>query len=182
MIYLHHQLYSSASTGGLLCASTNIGSLAKAKSSIIECKAEAGSDLALTSLASPLVNGLYHLLHTTSLFLLYRPFMRWSFDVEENYTLNLDVRVWEEIHGASTAGLEWVLNLPDPSRLLFFGPYVVGIAAFVQYHHWARRREVSGKIMLERLVKCIDKWVEDGRLTHSKAVSRNLLRNYSDDG
>ncbi|KAK1922920.1 hypothetical protein DB88DRAFT_511496 [Papiliotrema laurentii] len=124
--------------------------------------------LRLTSLSSSTRCGLLHLLHTTALFLLYRPFMRWSFSVDPQYTLDLDLRVWEDIHGASSAGLEWLTNHPDPSRLLGWGTYTAGIAAFVQYHHWARRREASGVIMLEKVVGCAGRWVEGDKLAVSK--------------
>lgn len=126
--------------------------------------------LRLTSLSSSTRCGLLHLLHTTALFLLYRPFMRWSFSVDPQYTLDLDLRVWEDIHGASSAGLEWLTNHPDPSRLLGWGTYTAGIAAFVQYHHWARRREASGVIMLEKVVGCAGRWVEGDKLAVSKEV------------
>lgn len=131
--------------------------------------------LRLTSLTSPVQAGMLHLLHVTVVFLLYRPFMRWSFDVDARITFDLDLRVWSELHGASSSGLEWVSNLPDVSELQCWGGYAVGMASFLQYHHWARRRDGGGVIMLEKVKDSARAWTEDGKLSELRRVSTGML-------
>jgi hypothetical protein len=149
---------------------TSNGALLELRADLKRWKESLPVNLRLTNLSSPIPAGLLHLLHTTIVFLLYRPFMRWSFFVKIELELDLDLRVWEDIRSASTAGLEWVSTLPDLSRLLSWGPYVVNMMSFLQYHSWARRREAGAEMLLDKVGKAMELWTADDKLSVMKEV------------
>jgi len=153
---------------------TNNGDLLRIRDHLKSWKSSLPIDLRLANLASSIQAGLLHLLYTTVMFLLYRPFMRWSFFVECHFDIDLELRVWEDIRSASTAGLEWVTTLPDLSRLLGFGSYPINMASFLQYHSWARRREAGGVMILDKVHKAIGDWTADDKLAIMKEVRHGL--------
>ena len=65
---------------GLAAASNK--DLIRMRDELREWKDGVPAGLRLTNLASSVQAGLLHLLHTTTVFILYRPFMRWSFHVD----------------------------------------------------------------------------------------------------
>ncbi|WRT63193.1 uncharacterized protein IL334_000096 [Kwoniella shivajii] len=111
--------------------------------------------------------GILHLLYTSITFLLYRPFMRWSFICPSHIDLSLDIPVWMDLNPAARHALEWATNQDDPADLLFFGPYALGLMSLVQYHSYARRREWDGVMILEKFEKTTNTWIEawgEGRM------------------
>lgn len=65
--------------------------------------------------------------------------------------------------------------LHDVSELQCWGGYAVGMASFLQYHHWARRRDGGGVIMLEKVKDSARAWTEDGKLSELRRVSTGML-------
>ncbi|WVF66525.1 hypothetical protein IAT40_001265 [Kwoniella sp. CBS 6097] len=118
------------------------------------------SSLKFNGIWSGLPAGLLHLLHTTVLILLYRPFMRWSFICPPHLDLSLDIPAWMEINPATHQVLEWATNQDELADLLFFGPYALSLSGLVQYHSYARRREWDGVVMLEKFNRDgVDRWI-----------------------
>ncbi|WVQ64297.1 uncharacterized protein L199_002459 [Kwoniella botswanensis] len=109
---------------------------------------------------SSLPAGILHLLHTTVTFLLYRPFMRWSFICPSHIDLSLDIPVWVNLNPATRHALEWATNQDELCDLLFFGPYALGLMGLVQYHSYARRREWDGVVILEKFRETTNRWIE----------------------
>ncbi|OCF34902.1 hypothetical protein I316_03449 [Kwoniella heveanensis BCC8398] len=105
--------------------------------------------------------GLLHLLHTTVLILLYRPFMRWSFICPAHLDLSLDIPAWMDINPATHQVLEWATNQDELADMLFFGPYALSLCGLVQYHSYARRREWDGVVMLEKFNRDgVERWIK----------------------
>ncbi|WVQ94141.1 hypothetical protein IAU59_001219 [Kwoniella sp. CBS 9459] len=123
-------------------------------------KEDLGSSLKFNGIWSGLPAGLLHLLHTTVLILLYRPFMRWSFICPPHLDLSLDIPAWMEINPAAHQVLEWATNQDELADLLFFGPYALSLSGLVQYHSYARRREWDGVVMLEKFNRDgVERWI-----------------------
>ncbi|KIR75240.1 hypothetical protein CNBG_9317 [Cryptococcus deuterogattii R265] len=126
---------------------------------VLRWKSDLPRDLQFTGESSSLPSGILHILHTAVMILLYRPFMRWSFIVPQYLSFDLNLEVWTLVCPAARSSLEWAANLRDPSELLFFGPYALGLSCLIQYHSYARRREWDGVVVLERLLtNGIEKW------------------------
>lgn len=87
--------------------------------------------------------------------------MRWSFICPPNLTLDLDLAVWSELLSSATAALEWVIEQEDLQDLFFFGPYALSLCGFLQYHSWARRREMEGIKLLERVSRQMRRWEKE---------------------
>jgi hypothetical protein len=172
-LLLHRVLLAIYGPEGV--AHTTDTELAAIRDDLKQWRENLPDSLSLTSLTSPVQAGLLHLLHLAVHFLLYRPFMRWSFVVDPRLAFDLDLRVWSELHGASSSGLEWISNLADLADLHCWGGYAVGVASFLQYHHWARRRDGGGVIMLEKVKDSARAWTEDGKLGELRRVSTRVM-------
>lgn len=86
--------------------------------------------------------------------------MRWSFICPTHLTLDLDLSVWNELYPASRTAIEWASNRDEMMDLGCFGPYALGLCAFLQFHTWARRREWEGVVMLEKASQAVDRWAK----------------------
>lgn len=118
--------------------------------------------------------GLLHLLYTSTIFLLYRPVMRWSFIVPSHIELNTDVPVWLSLLSLSREAIDFAAGVEDAADLLFFGPYALGLAGLVQYHTWARRGEWEGAEMVGKAKAAAQRWVaamEEGEMPLLRRVS-----------
>ncbi|WWC93139.1 uncharacterized protein L201_008106 [Kwoniella dendrophila CBS 6074] len=134
---------------------------------LLRWKEELPSVLRFHGSWSSLPSGILHLLHTTATFLLYRPFMRWSFICPSHIDLSLDIPVWSDLNPATRQSLEWATNQDELADLLFFGPYALGLMSIIQYHSYARRREWDGVVILEKFRETASRWIEgwgEGRM------------------
>ncbi|GFZ44515.1 hypothetical protein JCM24511_02238 [Saitozyma sp. JCM 24511] len=125
---------------------------------LLKWKSGLSGPLQFTGVWSTLPAGILHTLHTALYLLLHRPFMRFSFIVPQNLELNVDLEVWVVLATASRLAIEWAANQDDIADLLFFGPYALGLCAWVQYHTWARRREWDGVLTLEKGKAAVTRW------------------------
>ncbi|WWC67325.1 uncharacterized protein I206_101233 [Kwoniella pini CBS 10737] len=134
---------------------------------LLRWREELPSNLRFNGSWSSLPSGILHLLHTTATFLLYRPFMRWSFICPPHIDLSLDIPVWLDLNPATRQALEWATNQDELADLLFFGPYALSLMSLVQYHAYARRREWDGVVILEKFRETATRWIEgwgEGRM------------------
>jgi hypothetical protein len=144
---------------------------------LLKWKSGLSGPLQFTGVWSTLPAGILHTLHTALYLLLHRPFMRFSFIVPLNLELNVDLEVWVVLATASRLAIEWAANQDDIADLLFFGPYALGLCAWVQYHTWARRREWDGVVTLEKGKAAVTRWTTgmgSGHLPILQAVSRTI--------
>ncbi|KAL7423626.1 hypothetical protein Q5752_001207 [Cryptotrichosporon argae] len=129
------------------------------RDALAEWNARLPAALAWNGLWSSLQSGILHLLYTTTLLLLYRPFMRWSFMVPPALELNMGIPEWTELLACSRGCIEWAANQEELADLLFVGPYALGICGLIQYHTWARRREADGVVLLEKARRdVVERW------------------------
>nr|XP_018266143.1 uncharacterized protein I303_00112 [Kwoniella dejecticola CBS 10117]OBR88301.1 hypothetical protein I303_00112 [Kwoniella dejecticola CBS 10117] len=134
---------------------------------LLQWKEELPSSLNFKGSWSNLPSGILHLLHTTATFLLYRPFMRWSFICPPHIDLSLDIPVWLDLNPSTRQALEWAANQDELADLLLFGPYALGLMSLVQYHLYARRREWDGIVILGKFRETTIRWIEgwgEGRM------------------
>ncbi|ORY27489.1 hypothetical protein BCR39DRAFT_538261 [Naematelia encephala] len=108
--------------------------------------------------------GLLHLLHTTIMILLYRPFMRWSFICPDHLTLDLDLARWSILYPAARLAVDWASNQEDLMDLMPVVPYALGVCSFLLYHSFARRRDWDGVVGLEKLKGAVERW--QGPVSH----------------
>ncbi|KAK4685961.1 hypothetical protein P7C73_g4178, partial [Tremellales sp. Uapishka_1] len=130
--------------------STTNADIEGVKASIKDWRESLPSSLTFQGRWSSLQAGLLHMLYVVVVFLLHRPFMRFSFIVPAHLDLSLDVVVWEDLSTSSKSAIEWAVDQGDLADLLFVGPYALSLCCFVQYHRYARRKEWDGVMMLEK--------------------------------
>nr|XP_019048188.1 hypothetical protein I302_01953 [Kwoniella bestiolae CBS 10118]OCF27118.1 hypothetical protein I302_01953 [Kwoniella bestiolae CBS 10118] len=174
-VFFHHLFTLTLILSDLLAKVYGINGINKTRNQdiqdirvrLLRWKEELPPILTFNGAWSSLPAGILHLLHTTVTFLLYRPFMRWSFICPSHIDLSLDIPVWLDLNPATRVALEWATNQDELGDLLFFGPYALGLMGLVQYHSYARRREWDGVVILEKFRETTTRWIEgwgEGRM------------------
>ncbi|KIY67758.1 hypothetical protein CYLTODRAFT_454194 [Cylindrobasidium torrendii FP15055 ss-10] len=84
--------------------------------------------------------------------------MRHSFIVPNHIGFNLDIPAWMKLRAAADDALRWVTAHPSVLDAPFMVSYAIILCALIQYHTWARRKEVEGITALQQLQTAIDGW------------------------
>ncbi|KAG9027836.1 hypothetical protein FRB95_007346 [Tulasnella sp. JGI-2019a] len=102
--------------------------------------------------------GLLHLFYTCVCMMFWRVFMRLSYTCPAHLKFSLTVERWTELQQWSRESIEWLDRHETCFDSWMFVSYAASAAALIQYHTWARRRDLEAVKTLKLLKDCVQRW------------------------
>lgn len=135
--------------------------------------------LRFTGNESSILAGMLQMLFTTVQFLFWRGFLRVQHPPPSHLKLMLNAATWNQLVNWSRECIEWLNANDHVLDTLYVFPYTATSCALVQYHHWARKREMAALETLKLVRDIVARWEEalqpDQMSTRKKSCETMML-------
>ncbi|KZP12550.1 hypothetical protein FIBSPDRAFT_835995 [Athelia psychrophila] len=102
--------------------------------------------------------GLLHILYCCVCMIFWRVFMRISYSCPDHLKFGLTVDRWSALIQLTGDAIDWLDTHERLYDVWLLVPYAATSCALVQYHTWARRRDVDAAAKLRKLRDCVRRW------------------------
>jgi len=102
--------------------------------------------------------GLLHLMYSCVCMLFWRVFMRISYSCPDHLKFGLTVEQWSVLVHLTGESIDWLDAHERMYDVWLLVPYAATSCALVQYHTWARRKDVDAAAKLRKLRDCVRRW------------------------
>ncbi|KAF7974819.1 hypothetical protein HWV62_11171 [Athelia sp. TMB] len=102
--------------------------------------------------------GLLHLLYCCVCMIFWRVFMRISYSCPDHLKFGLTVDRWSELVQLTGDAIDWLDTHERLYDVWLLVPYAATSCALVQYHTWARRKDIDAAAKLRKLRDCVRRW------------------------
>ncbi|KAH8106811.1 fungal-specific transcription factor domain-containing protein [Cristinia sonorae] len=115
-------------------------------------------DLQFRGPDTPRTAGLLFLFYSTVNMIFWRVFMRISYSCPVHLKFCLTVEKWTELVQLTSDAIDWLDANDRAYDVWLLVAYCATSSALVQYHTWARRKDLTAQAQLRKLRDCVRKW------------------------